>query len=285
MSSHEAPRLDLPGFDTLIDLVGDPGDADLYLFLNGNQFMVMPELLTAFRARHPQFSRIYYETLPPGLLAHQIQAEGRIHIGSLILTVYPDVFTAGRGEMDLLKEEVLEPLPYAENRLALVVQPKNPKQIAGFQDLAREDIRVAMPNPETEGIARLARHALDLVGGESLANAVFRHKQDLGTTLLTTVHHRETVDWIERDRVDVGVVWQSEAAWARATHRRVESIPLDDFLENPVGQYFVAGLKRAPHPEARDAYLTFLQTSEAQAIYARYGFMPPEAHSTVFSGF
>lgn len=285
MLDLNAPRLDLPAFDTLVDLVGNPGDADLYLFLNGNQFMVMPELLTAFRKRFPDFSRIYYETLPPGLLAQQILAEGTLHIGSLTLTVFPDVYTAGRGEMELLQEALLEPLPYAENQLALLVQPTNPKRIRGFQDLGREDVRVAMPNPKTEGIARLARHALDLVGGESLSDAVFRHKLDLGTTLLTTVHHRETIHWMERDKVDVGVVWQSEAAWAVTSGRQVEQVSLNHFPENPVGQYFVAGLRKAPHPEARDAYLTFLQTDEAKAIYAQYGFMGPQASSAAFSGF
>lgn len=49
-------------------------DSDLNLFMAGNQFMVMAELLAAFQRRYPRIRRIYYQTLPPG--------EGRWSIGS-----------------------------------------------------------------------------------------------------------------------------------------------------------------------------------------------------------
>lgn len=285
MSNRNVPHLDLPAFDTLVDLVGNPTEADLHLFLNGNQFMVMEDLLAAFRRAYPALSRIYYETLPPGILAEQIQAQGRLDIGTLSLRVRPDIYTAGRDEMVRLQQYLLEPIPYAANRLALLVQPPNPKHIHGFQDLGRPDVQVAMPNPETEGIARLARRSLELVGGPALRDTVFIQKHDRGTTRFTTVHHRETVDWLERNQADVGVVWESEARWAITSGRRVMSVPLTDLSENPVGQYVVAGLKEAPHPKARDAFLTFLQSPESQAIYLRYGFLLPDANQEVFTGF
>ncbi len=285
MSSLKVPHLDLPTFDTLVDVVGNPTASDLHLFLNGNQFMVMEDLLAAFRAAYPTFSRIYYETLPPGILASQIQAEGRIDIGTLSLSVHADVYTAGRDEMTRLRSYLLDPLPYAANQLALLVQKENPKHITGFSDLGRNEVRVAMPNPETEGIARLARRALELVGGPALRDTVFIEKHQAGTTLFTTVHHRETVDWLERDRADVGVVWESEARFAVASGRRAVPLSLTSFKANPVGKYVAAGLKQAPHPKARDAFLAFLQSSECEAIYSRYGFLSPDANPHVFAGF
>ena len=51
-------------------------DADLLLFMAGNQFMVMGELVAAFREEHPVVERIFYETLPPGLELQQILAGG-----------------------------------------------------------------------------------------------------------------------------------------------------------------------------------------------------------------
>ncbi len=39
-------------------------DADLVLFMAGNQFMVMDELLEEFRSLHPHIKRVFFETLP-----------------------------------------------------------------------------------------------------------------------------------------------------------------------------------------------------------------------------
>ncbi len=48
--------------------------ADLNIFFAGNQYTVVPELLEAFQRRHPEARKVFYETLPPGLLAKQIRA-------------------------------------------------------------------------------------------------------------------------------------------------------------------------------------------------------------------
>ena len=50
-------------------------DADLVLFMAGNQFMAMGEIIRAFQAAHPEVQKIFYETLPPGLALKQIMAE------------------------------------------------------------------------------------------------------------------------------------------------------------------------------------------------------------------
>lgn len=47
-------------------------DCDLALFMAGNQFMVMPELIHAFKSRNPKIRAIFYETLPPRLELNQI---------------------------------------------------------------------------------------------------------------------------------------------------------------------------------------------------------------------
>lgn len=52
--------------------------AGLVLFMAGNQFMVMDDLLSRFREIHPDVKRIFYETLPPGLELRQILASGAV---------------------------------------------------------------------------------------------------------------------------------------------------------------------------------------------------------------
>lgn len=282
-SLNTVARLDLPNFDTAIDFVGNPYVADLVLYLNGNQFMVMPELLNHFRQQHPAYARIYYETLPPGLLAAQIQNRGHIHLGSLELIAPADVYTAGKMEMNALKSHVVNPQPYAQNQLALVVAAGNPRNIQGFEDLARQELTIAMPNPETEGIARLAMEAVRRRAGDGAVKTLFEDKVKNGSCRLTTVHHRETLAWLVSGQVDVGVVWQSEAQWAIHQGKPIASVPLDHWKGNPVGQYWVSPLSDAPHPQAAQDFVDYLLSGPAQAIYQKYGFTP--AGSDVFSGF
>ena len=91
--------------------------SDLVLFMAGNQFMVMQELIAAFQKAYPDIKNIYYETLPPGLELKQILAGGAIFRGKL-LSVFPDIYSAVNvetmktlEESHLIEEEKLFSIP------------------------------------------------------------------------------------------------------------------------------------------------------------------------------
>lgn len=63
------------------------------MFMAGNQFMVMGDLIKAFKERHPEVKYIFYETLPPGLELKQILSGGAIFRGRLIAGS-PDVYAS-----------------------------------------------------------------------------------------------------------------------------------------------------------------------------------------------
>ncbi|PSR36399.1 MAG: hypothetical protein C7B44_09240 [Sulfobacillus thermosulfidooxidans] len=275
-------RLDLPLYDIVHDCVGNPGNADFIAFFNGNQFMVLADLFAAFRLDSDKSQTLYYETLPPGILAKQITAHGRLDIGSLQLHVNPDVFAAGHHEMQQLASHLLSPVPYAQNHLALVM-PKGASSTATLSDLGRLGVRVLMPNPMTEGIARLARRALEMDGGPQLAKTVFEEKVRRQETVFTTVHHRETIPAIAQGQFDVGVVWVSEAMYAASQGSPIVWTPFPSHA-NPVGRYYIAALKQAPHPNTAQHFLRFIASQTAQAIYHRYGFEAPN-QDTPFDGF
>jgi hypothetical protein len=66
------------------------------LFIGGNQFFVLPQLIAGFEGLHPELKgKISYETLPPGILRKQIDAAGVVTLGNLSLSIRPDVFEAG----------------------------------------------------------------------------------------------------------------------------------------------------------------------------------------------
>ena len=158
--------------DNLADFHGDLTNARLILYVGGNYFFAMAPLVAAFEARHPELAgRVYYETIPPGLLVRQMRAGGRVTVGNMTWTAKPDAYLAGLGADERLVREgdLIGPAaPYVTNQLAIMVPKGNPAKVTGLADLARPGLRLAMPNPEFEGVARQIKSALRKAGGEDL---------------------------------------------------------------------------------------------------------------------
>ncbi|MGB5718962.1 MAG: substrate-binding domain-containing protein, partial [Gammaproteobacteria bacterium] len=56
----------LPETEIITQFHGDPESAQLRLFMAGNQFVVMDNLIAEFKKQHPKYQEIYYVTIPPG---------------------------------------------------------------------------------------------------------------------------------------------------------------------------------------------------------------------------
>lgn len=269
------------GVNNVPDLHGDPSDPQLTLFVAGNQFMVMPDLVRAFKALHPEIGRIFYETLPPGILAKQME-KGAITIGNLNVTVKPDIYESGAGRMNLeAKKDRIVPgtiVPYAENDLGIMVAKSNPKHIRGLSDLARPGVRLSMPNPAWEGIATQIQKALRKAGGNPLVIAVYAKKRKSGETVLTRIHHRQTAYRILRHQSDAGVTWISEILFQQKIRHAIGLVPIPKRVNSRA--VYAAGMVRdAPHTQAAKAWLAFLRTHRAAAIYRKFGFGPPSPQS------
>jgi molybdate transport system substrate-binding protein len=263
----------VPGIDNVPDLYGDVTDPQLVIFMGGNQFMVVDELLPAFRKQYPQYERIFVETLPPGILAQQIQT-GSIVIGNMRITFSPDVYLAGKERIEESKDWFSQTTFYARNKLAIMVRQGNPKSIRSLVDLGREDVRVSMPNPETEGIGKQIEKAYELAGGKTLRDKIMKQKTSSGTTFLTQIHHRQTPLRILYNESDAGPVWQTEGLYQLRLKHPVELIEIPA-SNNRIGELWAGVMKKAPHPQAGIDFLKFLSSPEAQAIYGKYGFLQP----------
>ena len=252
--------------------------ADLVLFVAGNQFMVMEELLGAFQRQHPGIKRIFYETLPPGLELKQILAGGALFADKLI-NVQPDVYASvSEAAMKRLVEKDFvsaeDYFLYLHNRIVLMIPKGNPAKINSVQDLARSEVRISQPNPEYEDIAF---HIMDMyrdAGGEALVSRIMEEKRVEGTTILTTVHHRETPLRIERGEVDVGPVWSTEMKHARQNNLSVDVVePGENLDQREKINYYICPLKSSANPENGAKFLQFIRSSKAQGIYEKYGFI------------
>jgi ABC-type molybdate transport system substrate-binding protein len=266
----------VPDIDNVPDLHGNPEDAKLVLFIGGNQFFVLPELVTAFEQQHPDLrGHIFYETLPPGILLKQMENRDTVTLGNFTLRVHPDVYESDfRVLADLEHRNLVEkPVSYATNVLSIMVSASNPKQIHSLQDLGRSDVRLSMPNPEWEGIARQIGDSLRKAGGEPLFHAVYEVKVQNGSTYLTQIHHRQTAMRIMNGESDAGVTWSSEVRFQEKIGNPIAGIGIPE-TQNVTAVYGAAVLQNAPHSEAGRAWVAFLNSPEAQAVYREYGFGP-----------
>lgn len=268
----------VPPVDDLADFHGNPFTAQLVIFLGGNYYFAMAPLAHAFVAEHPEFKgRLYYETIPPGLLERQMRAGGTITVGNMTWTAKPDVFTGGRSRVLQMQRAGLLTKPavnFASNRLTLMVHKGNPAHITSLADLARPGLRLAMPNPAFEGVARQIQASLKKAGGVDLLQTVYGRKVANGQTILTHIHHRQTPLWLMQKRVDAGVTWLSEARFMEQSGHPIGNVRIPP-ADNTTATYSGAVVKHAAHPRAARLWLHFLASPRALKILEGYGFTPP----------
>ena len=250
--------------------------AQLVLFMAGNQFMVMYDLIRLFQERHSDVEYIFYETLPPGLELKQILAGGAFFEGKLV-TGNPDIYTSvTEHAMEELKSRgyVNDYFIYLHNRLVLMVPEGNPSGIKTVNDLGRGGVRISQPG-EMEDISHYIIDMYAKAGGNALVKRIMDENKTEGTTVLTVVHHRETPSRIEKGVVDVGPVWATEVMNARRNGLRVEAVePGESLDQRDRVNYFVARLRNAFNPGNADKFLDFIRSAPAQEAYRKYGFVP-----------
>ena len=268
----------VPPFDAIADLHGDIVDPQLTVFFAGNQFMVVHDLVEAFKQRYPQYQRVFVETLPPGILAKQIET-GSLVMGNLRVALKPDIFTNGKSSIAELQKQrgwFADVVDYARNPLAIMVAKGNPKHVESLKDLSRPDVRVSMPNPQWEGIAKQIEASYRKVGGDALDHAIMDGKVKDGSTYLTRIHHRESPLRVLQGESDAAPVWSTEAYFQQQIlHRPVETIAIPA-EQNVTATYTAARMKDAPHERAAKDFLAFMASADAQAIYRKYGFQPAQ---------
>lgn len=280
-ASSKGYVFEIPDIDNVPDLHGNPIDAKLVLFVGGNQFFVMPRLIAGFEKQHPELAgHIFYETLPPGVLLKQMKAGNTLTLGNLTLQIAPDVYEAGASALAAMKQsaQVDEVVRYTTNDLEMMVAAGNPKHIASLKDLARGDVKVALPNPELEGIGKQVEEALAKEGGETLATEVYKTRVAEGGVVLTQIHHRQTPMRILSRQSDAGVVWTSEVLFQQRLGNPIEGVKIPAAF-NASATYAAGVVTGAPHREAARAWVRYLESDEAQAAYREFGFKPVAAES------
>jgi ABC-type molybdate transport system substrate-binding protein len=261
--------------DVLADFHGSLDRPDLVLFVSGNYFFAVAGLVEAFGNAYPRYrGRVFYETLPPGLLLRQMEGGGTVTSGNMTFTVKPDVFMAELNATNDLVQQgklVAPVVAFATNNLTIMVPAGNPARVTGLADLGRAGLALAMPNPQFEGVARQARASLVKAGGEALAETVYGAKVRSGETALTRIHHRQTPLFLMQHLVEAGITWKSEAIFQEEIRNPIGHVDIPA-AHNTLAVYSAAAVPAAPHPEAARTWLDFIGSDAAFKVMERYEF-------------
>jgi len=260
--------------------IKDSYTSDLVMYLAGNQFMVMQELIKDFQSKNKSIKTVYVETIPPGqILKKQLLKQGEINGEKTSMT--PDLYASVNinhlkklNKKGLLDKHII----YTHNKLELMVAKGNPKNIKGAADLGRKDLVQSHPNPLTEGIFKFYGSEMlkdlglyDQVTGGKKCKKCWAVPQK---TWFTARHHRETPYRIENNQADVGIVWTTEVAHAKAEGRKIDGVSIKaPYNKQDKVAYAIGKMNKGKNQDNAMTFLSYLATPAAQKIYQSYGFV------------
>lgn len=271
-----------------LDFHGNPLNAQLSVFSDGNHHMALQATTEKFFQLNPDVVDIFYATTPPNVLMTYLE-NGGIQLGNLQLTRLPHVFISPETVMNQLVNKGFINKHQAfmqSNGNVLLVRKDNPKNISGIADLLRQDVSLFISNPKTETASyHVYRDTLLRLAQEQGLNSELLEQKlsfDNNTTVFgECIHHREAPQALYDGRADVAMVYYHLALrYSRIFADTFDFVPLGGNKELPepgsanVATIYHVGLMK----EAGDwgqLFLDFLFSEPTTDIYASHGLKRP----------
>lgn len=272
-----------PGSNICLDFHGDPVNAQLVVFSDGNHHMALTDCLDFFLRQNKGVSGIFYATTPPGPIVNMLRTGG-LRMGNLTIRVSPHVFISPPQVLENLVAEgyMQTHQPFMRNRgSVLLVKKGNPKNISGVADLARRDLRLFLSNPETEKVSY--RGYVDtlkgMAAGEGINLSFLADATGTGIVYGDCIHHREAPQALADDRADVAIVYYHLALrYIRMFPALFEMVPLGGTASDP--QPAPENIISRTHAGIIGdggrwgaEFLRFLSSDPVRAIYAYHGLL------------
>ena len=247
----------------------EPADkVELIVFAAASMTETLTQIKDMYEAENPGVT-LTYNFDSSGTLKTQIQenadcdlfiSAGQKQMNQLDKSASPDVNTDG---LDFVLEG--SRINLLENKVTLVVPEGNPKGIESFDGLAEAlkagDGFMCMGNSDVP-VGQYTQKILAYYGlsEEDLAKA---------GTITYGSNVKEVTTQVKESSVDCGVVYCTDAFSAGLT-------VVDSATAEMCGQviYPAAVLNVSKNPEAAQAFLDYLQTPEAMAVFEAVGFAP-----------
>ena len=175
-----------------------------------------------------------------------------------------DVFmSAATQQMDALTEEGFidgdSVKDLLENQIVLITSAENELGLAEFTDITKADT-IAIGDPASVPAGQYAQEALTNLGiwDEVLVKA------SLGTNVT------EVLNWVAEGSAQAGIVYATDAATTDNV-KVIAQAPEGSLAEPAI--YPVGLVASSAHQEEAQAFLDFLQSDEAMAVFEEYGFV------------
>ena len=229
-----------------------PEPVELIVFAAASMKETMDTIATMYKAIAPHVT-ITYTFDSSGTLLTQIQegAEADIFI------------SAAQKQMNTLADEdaliAATRFNLVENKVALVVPSGNPANILSFDDAIAAD-SIALGNSDVP-VGQYSEEIFTSLGVWDTVSA----KATLGANV------KEVTTWVSEAVVDCGIVYATDAFVAGL--EIVADAP-EGTLKTPV-VYPASALAVTKNADAAAAFLDFLKTPEATAVFAAVGFAKP----------
>ena len=263
--SSAAPDSSAPAISTPD---GQEPTGEIIVFAAASMTETLNEIKTTYEAAHPGVT-ITYNFDSSGTLKTQIEegadcdlfiSAGQTQMNQLDIEADPSVNTDGLDFVDSATR-----LNLLENKVTLCVPDDNPKGIESFDDLAEAfqagDVLFCMGNSDVP-VGQYTQKILAFYGLDETALA--------NEGLITYGSNvKEVTTQVKEGSVDCGVIYCTDAFSA-------ELKVVDSATEEMCGQviYPAAVLKNAPNHDAAQAFLDYLTTDEAMAVFETVGFSP-----------
>lgn len=275
-----------PESNISLDFHGDPSEARLVVFSDGNHHMALHQCISRFLGGTPAAKEVFYATTPPSVLLN-IMDKGKIVLGNLSLSRQPHVFIGPENVLAALYEQgrVGAPRTFARSRgNVFLVRKGNPLGIRTVRDLLREDVRPFMSNPVRERASYEVYLESLLNSAEPACRKAIADRFRVESERVFfghRIHHRELPQAIAAGRADVGVAYFHLAL--RYVRIFPELFEWSAFAGDPQQDRVGSGMvvTRYAVAEMRDpgefgaAFTAFMQTPEAAQIYRSHGLVSP----------
>ncbi len=189
-------------------------------------------------------------------------------LSQMILSQKGDLFFPGSSDyMEIAKKKGVV-LPESETRLAylvpaIVVAKGNPKRVQGLNDLLRNNVRVAIANPESVCVGSYAVEVFE----KNLLREQVRFLRDKLVTY--TGSCAQTASAVSLGAADAVMGWRIFSSW---DPKRLEALPLNKNQVVRVGYLPIAVSKFCKKPEKAQAFISFLTSKEGRGIFQAAGY-------------
>jgi molybdate transport system substrate-binding protein len=149
------------------------------------------------------------------------------------------------------------PVTFVRNQLVIAVPKGNPKRLTSLSALAGPGVKVALCAPQVP-CGAAAQNALAGAGAQVTPVTL---EQDVKAALAK----------VKLGEVDAALVYRTDA---RAAAADVDGVEFPESA-GAINDYPIVALRDAPNPAGAAAFLSFVQTPEAQQILTDAGFQRP----------